>query len=124
MIGGYVYYMKKEKEFKTLKDSIPISESDIELNSLSSSAVSFDGDELSGAYHIPFKTLALDKKPFAQGGGGQIFKGKYRAANIAAKQVFSCMDRGAMEEFDLEVAMLMGLTHPNILPIYGTTQDL
>jgi hypothetical protein len=67
--------------------------------------VDFGGEELSGAYHIPFTALKLESKPFARGGGGQIFKGHYRATTIAAKQVFSNLtDEGNLEEFEREVA--------------------
>jgi hypothetical protein len=68
----------------------------------SGQSVDFGGEQLSGAYHIPFGALKLESKPFARGGGGQIFKGHYRATKIAAKQVFSSMGAN-LEEFEREV---------------------
>jgi len=72
----------------------------------SGQSVDFGGEQLSGAYHIPFGALKLESKPFARGGGGQIFKGHYRATKIAAKQVFSSMDAN-LEEFEREVGAII-----------------
>jgi hypothetical protein len=92
-------------------------------NSSASSHIDFGGDHLSGAYHIPRNKLTLEAKPFARGGGGQIFKGRYGASLVAAKQVFSNLDSGRMEEFERETGMLVELKHPNILSFFGTTMD-
>ena len=80
--------------------------------------------ELSGAdevdvYVIPFTSLILDKKAFARGGGGQIFRGKYQGNSIAAKEVFS----STQEEFDREAALLSKLHHPCIMSIFGISVD-
>jgi serine/threonine protein kinase len=92
-------------------------------NSSASSHIDFGGDHLSGAYHIPRNKLTLEAKPFARGGGGQIFKGRYGASLVAAQQVFSNLDSGRMEEFERETGMLVELKHPNILSLFGTTMD-
>jgi hypothetical protein len=44
-------------------------------------------NELTGVYEIPWSLLKLQEDPFARGGGGQIFRGRYQASHIAAKQV-------------------------------------
>jgi len=76
------------------------------------------------AWEIPRYNLKLESEPFARGGGGQIFKGKYMGHTIAAKQLFNNEDSlENKEEFDREVAMLSKLAHPCILAFFGTCND-
>ena len=89
------------------------------LNRTSSGAVAMlqSGD----IYMIPFTSLKLEAKPFARGGGGEIFRGKYMGQTIAAKHNFSDNEEYT-DEFDREVAMLTKLTHPCILSLYGISK--
>jgi hypothetical protein len=41
------------------------------------------------AFAIPREDLKLSSRPFAVGGGGQIFKGVYNRCTVAAKAIFS-----------------------------------
>lgn len=88
--------------------------------SITSGAVLVEGTEV---YHIPKSALKLEPEPFARGGGGQIFKGKYTGNAIAAKQVFSNMNEDDRAEFDSEVATLTRLSHPCIMNCYGILED-
>ena len=75
-----------------------------------------------GSVHvIPVQDLNLDAEPFAAGGGGQIFRGKYMGHLIAAKQVFASSSSGKadMDGFEREVRMLCQLSHPSIVNLYG-----
>jgi hypothetical protein len=75
-------------------------------------------------YHIPRYAVMLEDKPFAHGGGGQIFKGMYMGNEIAAKQVYDSKSGQAhSEDFDNEVAVLTKLSHPCILSCFGVTSD-
>ena len=76
-------------------------------------------------YHIPWKSLKLEPRPFARGGGGEIFKGKYMGHVIAAKHNFNSAATSAsdQEAFDREVLMLTKLTHPCVLSLYGVSTD-
>jgi hypothetical protein len=38
---------------------------------------------------IPYERLHLERKPFAAGASGSIFKGTYNGATVAAKMLFS-----------------------------------
>jgi hypothetical protein len=38
---------------------------------------------------IPFELLSLEKKPFAAGASGSLFKGNYNSAQVAAKMLYS-----------------------------------
>jgi hypothetical protein len=107
-------------------------------SSSSSSSSSSPLDE-ARLWKISWESLELERKPFAQGGGGMIFRGTYMANKIAAKMVHSAIGSGGdggggddddrqsiaanREEFDSEVAMLAKLSHPNVLPLYGTSED-
>ena len=71
---------------------------------------------------IDAASLKLEAKPFAQGGGGQVFKGKYLGQAIAAKKVFN-VSEGDRSDFDTEVAMLSQLSHPCVLALFGVCQD-
>ena len=89
-------------------------------------ALGGEGADGVAVYLIPRKALKLERQPFAQGGGGQIFKGRYMGNVVAAKQTFVNAEKMNAEErieFDREVAMLTKLTHPCILSLYGISRD-
>jgi hypothetical protein len=70
--------------------------------------------------------LELDERPFARGGGGQIFKGTYLGNPVAAKEVASLgsgAGAAAREAVGREVATLAGLAHPSVLALYGISQN-
>ena len=81
------------------------------------------------AFAIPREDLQLAARPFASGGGGQIFKGTYNRCAVAAKAIFSQIKEGgagaaaastfSMSEFHQEFSMLAQLHHPNIVTFYG-----
>jgi len=72
---------------------------------------------------IPLSALKLEDAPFAEGGGGQIFRGKYMGSVIAAKRVFNGHMTEGLADFDREVAMLASLSHPSVLALYGISQN-
>jgi hypothetical protein len=100
----------------------------------------------SGVFEIPFEDLALEPRPFARGGGGQVmycaqeraccalwrlkvtlgfivgqvFMGKYGVHAIAAKQVYST-DKSA-GDFEREAATLAKLNHPFIMQLFGISR--
>jgi serine/threonine protein kinase len=78
-------------------------------------------DDVRGAmaavFKIPFGELELERKPFARGGGGEVFKGEYGGNQIAAKHVYSSASSSA--EFKHEVATLSKLSHPCVMALYG-----
>lgn len=85
---------------------------------------SFNASAKKSIYHIPRYAVMLEDKPFAHGGGGQIFKGMYMGNAIAAKQVYDSKSGQAhSEDFDNEVAVLTKLSHPCILSCFGVTAD-
>jgi hypothetical protein len=89
-----------------------------------SSSISSSSHTEYPAWVIPKSNLKLESEPFARGGGGQIFKGKYMGHAIAAKQLFSLKSSTKQkEEFEGEVAMLSKLTHPCVLAFFGIAED-
>ena len=78
--------------------------------------------------------LRLDAKPFARGGGGQVYRGRYMANAIAAKKIWARSGRYSKDSIDQErnsdhmrtareAAFLASLHHPNILAFYGIARD-
>jgi len=66
------------------------------------------------AYQIPWKSLRLEAKAFARGGGGEIFRGTYMGHVIAAKHNFESSDpseKQDTEEFDREVRCCLTDAH-------------
>jgi hypothetical protein len=68
-------------------------------------------------YFIPREELVLEVRPFASGGGGQVYRGTYNGTVVAAKSVFSQAMTTQLEEFNREVKMLAHLAHPNIVTV-------
>ena len=60
----------------------------------------------------------LEESPFAEGGGGQVFRGTFRGSVICAKRVFG----SSMGDFEQEVSVLTTLSHPHVLSLYGVVQ--
>jgi len=78
--------------------------------------------------------LRLDTKPFARGGGGQVYRGRYMANAIAAKKIWARSGRCNKSNHEQEqnsdhmrtareAAFLASLHHPNILAFYGIARD-
>lgn len=80
-----------------------------------------------GGSFISWSDLKLDEAPFARGGGGQIYRGKYMANAVAAKEVFEQGLKGndcdAHAEFFAECAVLSRLAHPNVIQLYGVAES-
>ena len=103
-------------------------------------------------HFIKMDDLRLEAAPFAAGGGGRIYKGRYNGIAIAAKQVFTQMvdpdssssaaapmtqlvtpsPRDAVRrllatlgkgEFLDELRILSELHHPNVVTFYGVACD-
>ncbi len=56
-------------------------------------------------------------------GGGQIFKGTFMGAEVAAKKVFSTgRTADPNRDMEREVTMLAQLVHPNILYLIGVCE--
>jgi len=70
-------------------------------------------------YLIPREDLELEARPFASGGGGQVYRGTYNGTLVAAKSVFSQSLTTQLDEFNREVKMLATLAHPNIVTVRG-----
>ena len=86
-------------------------------------AASFgDGDAIAllDVHVIDYAALKLERRPFAHGGGGQVFRGKYLGYAVAAKQVFMDVARA---DFEREVALLTKLSHPAITVLYGMSES-
>ena len=75
-----------------------------------------------GVYEIGAGQLRLEEEPFAQGGGGQVFRGNYCGSVVCAKQLFSSKAgyEATKAEFDKEVSALHALSHPGVLSLFGT----
>lgn len=69
--------------------------------------------------------MRLEDTPFARGGGGQIFKGRYMANAVAAKEVFQAKgnNHGPHSDFIAECRVLGTLAHPNVLQLYGVARS-
>ena len=99
-----------------------------------------------GAYAVAMRDLRLAEAPFASGGGGRVFRGKYMAVDVAAKQIWTIpltagvqgaqmtargqtlglehgMSEAQRREFDREATILASLHHPNVLAFYGVAKD-
>jgi hypothetical protein len=75
----------------------------------------------SDVFNIPFDELILEAKPFARGGGGEVFRGDYGGNPVAAKHVYST--ETSIRDFEQEVAVLAKLSHPCVMALYGVSTD-
>ena len=72
---------------------------------------------------IKLKDLGLEPEPFAQGGGGAIFRGTFKGEDIIAKCMLTGADKAqADEELCNEVTTLASLKHANIIKVFGVAE--
>lgn len=70
-----------------------------------------------GRFEVESSEVKMDAEPFAHGGGGDIYRGKYGHIDVALKR--RVVESDAISNFDREVTMLSRLKHPNIIALYG-----
>jgi len=71
---------------------------------------------------IPVDDMVVEEKPFAKGGFGKVYNAKWRENNVVIKVVVSSTDIDKqMKEIKYEANLAIGLLHPNIIRLYGTT---
>lgn len=59
-----------------------------------------------------------------RGASGEVWKGTYRGTDVAVKKIItSHVDKQVIENFELEVAIMCGLRHPNIILFMGSCFD-
>ena len=61
------------------------------------------------ALRIPWSALRLEAKPFARGGGGQIFRGRY-GANAVAASALEAFHADPADRFIVATALARGAT--------------
>ena len=72
------------------------------------------------AMSIPFHQLELQATPIAAGAAGQVYKGTFCEATIAAKTLFSQMMRSSdLSELIDEMHMLYQVQHPFVVRLLG-----
>eukprot|EP00940_MAST-03C_sp_MAST-3C-sp2_P001148 g1148.t1 len=77
-------------------------------------------------YMISGDAIDIDGK-LGAGAAGQVFRGTYQCNKVALKLTNSLWfgeltDKDAMKEFAHEAMILLGLSHPNIVRLYGVTE--
>ena len=70
---------------------------------------------------IPYQLISLDPTPFASGKCGGIFRGEYLGQAVAAKRMLDAQPFQTADDLRDELGMLVQLSHPCILRVYGTT---
>ena len=95
----------------------------IPLDGLRDTVADVESLGIVSAYIIRRDELVLDDRAFAQGAGGQVFRGTYHGTVVAAKAVFSQTLAADTEEFSREVKMLAALHHPHIVTFYGVSAE-
>eukprot|EP00026_Physarum_polycephalum_P001822 Phypoly_transcript_01825.p1 GENE.Phypoly_transcript_01825~~Phypoly_transcript_01825.p1 ORF type:complete len:934 (+),score=138.65 Phypoly_transcript_01825:235-3036(+) len=59
-----------------------------------------------------------------RGASGEVFKGTFRGTEVAVKRIItSTVNANVIQEFELEVAIMCGLRHPNIILFMGSCYD-
>lgn len=64
------------------------------------------------------------KERIGRGASGEVFKANFRGTEVAVKKIVTATaDKFVVEEFELEVAIMCGLRHPNIILFMGSCYD-
>jgi serine/threonine protein kinase len=72
---------------------------------------------------IPRGDLVLNER-IGRGASGEVCKGLFRGTEIAVKRIItSNVNKSVIEAFELEVAVMCGLRHPNIIMFMGSCYD-
>ena len=75
-------------------------------------------------FHIPSNDIDVGK-PIGAGGSGTVFAGKFADQNVCLKllaaSVMSDSDVGGLKEFEHECSIMLRVSHPNIVRLFGYT---
>eukprot|EP01117_Protostelium_nocturnum_P003651 TRINITY_DN14936_c0_g1_i1.p1 TRINITY_DN14936_c0_g1~~TRINITY_DN14936_c0_g1_i1.p1 ORF type:complete len:629 (+),score=258.47 TRINITY_DN14936_c0_g1_i1:114-2000(+) len=116
--------LEKKKQMFTNRTS----GASIQLSNFSTAAITSSGsgggnsnDMLLDGLSVSPKEIECDKKTkLGSGAFGDVFKGKLRGKEVAVKKLtFQQFDQATLEEFLMEVAVMMKLRHPNVLLFMG-----
>ncbi|KAJ5076321.1 serine/threonine-protein kinase ulk3 [Anaeramoeba ignava] len=77
------------------------------------------GKRISDVPVIPLEEIMIDPQPFQTGASADIFKAKWGNQNIVVKKLRVGGDKDAEKQLKDEINLSIGLSHPNIIQIYG-----
>jgi len=78
-------------------------------------------DEKPFAWEIPFTDLVIEKE-IGRGNFGQVFKGKWRGGDVAAKKLVSSLNEEQLNDFRGEIAIMCTLRpHPSLVQFFGAS---
>ncbi|KAJ5071837.1 serine/threonine-protein kinase ulk3 [Anaeramoeba ignava] len=77
------------------------------------------GERISDVPVIPLEEIIIDPNPFQTGASADIFKAKWGNQNIVVKKLRVGGDENAEKQLKDEINLSIGLSHPNIIQIYG-----
>jgi serine/threonine protein kinase len=70
-------------------------------------------------HNIAWHTLTIGEH-IGSGTAGDVYRGQYRGAPAAIKQIMADLDNSEKErKIDLEVSVLSRLAHPHIVQLFG-----
>ncbi|KAI9205519.1 kinase-like domain-containing protein [Polychytrium aggregatum] len=71
-------------------------------------------------WFIPADAITdLSQDPIARGGFGEVFRGSYFGSDVAVKRLLGGFNGGELQEFQREIGVWYGLSHPHIIPLLG-----
>ena len=68
---------------------------------------------------ISEKEMNIEKKPFAEGGFGKVYKAKWRELNVVVKVVKASEEE--KQDAKCEANLTLRLSHPNVIKLFGIT---
>jgi len=110
--------LKEEREVKC-----PKCDGDLQRRAvINKSLLEMLDNMLENFQEIPVDDVDVEKKSFAEGIYGKVYDAKWRDRNVAVKVVVSNADIDkSIKELKHEANLAIGLLHPNIIRLFGTT---